>query len=167
MDGLTRDLLDYSKPSPARLVPSKVDRILESAIFLTPLARRGSPFTIRKEFDPRLPEIRVDPQKVQQVFLNILLNSIQALGDSGEIAVRTSMQKAGAKQTVVVEITDNGVGMSADILEKAARPFFTTKQRGTGLGLSIAQQIMQGHGGWMQIESEPDKGTRFLLFFPM
>jgi signal transduction histidine kinase len=167
MDKMTRDLLDYSRRSSAKLKPSSMNKILDNALYLTPFGREGSQFSIRKEFDSALPDVLADYRQVQQVFLNILINSIQATGDDGEITIKTAVRDEGGHRWAVVEISDNGVGMSPAILDKAVRPFFTTKQEGTGLGLSIAQQIMRNHRGKMEIESKLGKGTKFSLLFPL
>jgi polar amino acid transport system substrate-binding protein len=109
----------------------------------------------------------VDPQKVQQVFLNILLNAIQAMDESGEIAIRTSVEDGAEGRRLLVEIRDNGTGMSDETRRNSIRPFFTTKKTGTGLGLAIAQQVMESHDGSMELRSEPGHGTTVLLSFPM
>jgi signal transduction histidine kinase len=167
MDKLTRDLLDYSRRSSVKLKPSNMNEVLDSALYLTPFGRESSGIAIRKEYDSGLPDVRVDSRQVQQVFLNILINSIQATGDDGEITIKTGLRNESGQRWVVVEISDNGVGMSAATLNNAVRPFFTTKQEGTGLGLSIAQQIMRSHQGKMEIESKLGQGTMFSLLFPL
>lgn len=167
MDRLTRDLLDYSKPAPARLVFTDVHGVLDSALFLTPLNRAGSRYRVRKEYELSLPKIQIDPSKIQQVVLNILLNAIQAMDDDGEVVIKTSAGGEKAGRRLLVEIADNGVGMSAETLENALRPFFTTKKTGTGLGLAIGLQIMESHGGSIAMRSEEGKGTTFTLLFPI
>ena len=104
----------------------------------------------------------VDPQQVEQVFFNLILNAIQVTNHRGSIEVTT----AAASGAVRVTVADDGPGMDADVLERIFEPFYTTRAKGTGLGLAIVRKIVDGHDGTIEVESEPGRGTRFTVSFP-
>lgn len=110
-------------------------------------------------------QVRCRPQQLTQVFLNIIMNAAQAVKKNGMITIRTFKINGN----VIVEIIDNGTGMSEDVKKKIFEPFFTTKPigKGTGLGLSIAYSIVNEHGGTLDVESQPGKGTRFMIRLPL
>lgn len=120
--------------------------------------------TVTKDYGD-IPPIACYPGRVNQVFLNILNNARQAVGEKGEIRIRTYLRDGN----VCIEISDNGVGISKKHLTKVFDPGFTTKGVGvgTGLGLSICYQIIQDHKGDIEVESEPGKGTTFRIVLPM
>ncbi|MFH0958420.1 MAG: ATP-binding protein [Pseudomonadota bacterium] len=122
---------------------------------------------IQSNYDDNLPKISTDPNQLQQVFLNIIDNAIDAVGQSGQIKVETYTDQQNHKQ-IVVKISDNGPGISKEALSKIFDPFFTTKRpdEGTGLGLSISYGIMEKLGGRIEVESEEGKGTTFIISLP-
>jgi two-component system NtrC family sensor kinase len=113
-----------------------------------------------------LPPITCYPSQLNQVFMNILSNAAQAIEGEGEIRIET---KKSGKNRILISIHDSGVGMSKSTVEKIFDPFFTTKGlgQGTGLGLSISYGIIQNHGGEIRVESEPGKGTEFIIELPI
>jgi signal transduction histidine kinase len=103
---------------------------------------------------------------MKQVFLNILLNSLDAIKAHGRISITSrDIMKNGAKY-VQVEIADTGKGIPKKLVEQIFDPFFTTKEKGAGLGLAISHQIVQDHHGIIEVESMPKKGTTFLINLP-
>jgi len=122
---------------------------------------------IQTNYDDNLPKISTDPNQLQQVFLNIIDNAIDAVGQSGQIRVETFTDKQDHKQ-IMVKISDNGPGISRELISKIFDPFFTTKRpdEGTGLGLSISYGIMEKLGGHIAVESEEGKGTTFIISVP-
>lgn len=127
------------------------------------------------EFSENLPHINCQPGKLNQVFMNIITNAAQAtmetqlIRSEREVRVRTRLVNDSGKQFIQVDITDNGVGMSEQKISQIFNPFFTTKGvgQGTGLGLSIVKGILDDHDATIEITSEIDKGTTFLLSFPL
>ena len=113
-----------------------------------------SPKAIRivKHFDPHLPLTMVDPLEMQQVFLNLLMNAVQAMPSGGTVTA-TTFGNAAAKE-IHIEIADTGMGISDEIREKIFQPFFTTKNKGTGLGLAISKQFIEMHGGTIVCREE-------------
>ena len=127
------------------------------------------------EFSENLPNINCQPGKLNQVFMNIITNAAQAtmetqlIRSEREVKVRTRLVNDSGKQFIQVDITDNGVGMTEQKISQIFNPFFTTKGvgQGTGLGLSIVKGILDDHDATIEITSEIDKGTTFLLSFPL
>ena len=110
-----------------------------------------------------LPEIQADPDRLTQVLLNLYLNAIQAIGQHGVISVTVSESGAGVK----ISVTDSGKGIAADQLEAIFTPYFTTKAEGTGLGLAVVHNIVEQHGGTIQVASQEGKGSTFTLWLPV
>ena len=112
-----------------------------------------------------IPLVVCSPSQVNQVFLNLVTNAVQAMEDGkGTITLTTRGDEGG----VAVEVADTGKGITQDVLPKIFDPFFSTKEvgKGTGLGLSISYKIVQQHGGRIDVESKPGDGTRFTVWFP-
>ncbi|MBI4965627.1 MAG: two-component sensor histidine kinase [Desulfomonile tiedjei] len=124
--------------------------------------------TIRTEYDGGIPQVTTDSTQLQQVFLNIINNAIDAVGKGGTISIKTTLNSTNSRN-VVVEIADNGPGIPKEVLGKIFDPFFTTKspQEGTGLGLSISYSIMEKLGGRIAVASEPNEGTTFTITLPV
>jgi signal transduction histidine kinase len=122
---------------------------------------------VRREFSPHLPPILGDPPQLKQVFLNLLVNSLQAIDRDGEIGVKTCLREEKKGRVVEVEVRDTGGGIPAEILENIFNPFFTTKQEGTGLGLAIAHKIINQHKGKIEVINQPGIGATFLVRLPL
>lgn len=125
---------------------------------------------IHKNYEP-IPNILCYASQINQVFMNILSNAVQAIQGAGQIWLTILPMKASANYPgrVQISIQDNGVGMDAITLEKIFEPFFTTKSvgQGTGLGLSISYGIIQNHGGEIQVRSQKGVGTEFVIIIPL
>jgi len=126
-------------------------------------SKLGQGIKLRREYDPDLPEIEAYGSELNQVWTNIIANACEAMGESGELLLRTRQENGW----VVVEIQDNGPGIPAEVQNNIFNPFFTTKPvgQGTGLGLSISYNIVQKHGGEIRVLSEPGQ-TCFQVFLP-
>jgi signal transduction histidine kinase len=103
-------------------------------------------------------ETRIDPEKFQQVFLNLIFNAIQSIEGKGSITIRADLDETDFLRVAIV---DDGKGIPKDIMDKIFNPFFTTKEQGTGLGLAIVQRIVGLHGGTIAVTSEPGRYTQF------
>jgi signal transduction histidine kinase len=126
-----------------------------------------------RELENNLPSVMGDPEQLQQVFSNLILNAIQSMSVGGELHLSTSskwLSKEGLEdnQSLYVEVCvkDTGVGMAREVLENIFNPFFTTKDAGTGLGLMVTQGIIQDHEGWVEVNSEVGKGSTFKVYLP-
>ena len=141
-----------------------VNEKIEAAIEMALMASYTDNITVEKNFDS-VPGILAKPEEIQQVFLNIISNAVQAMEGKGKLTL-SSQQDQGF---VVVQIEDNGPGIPAKYITKVFDPFFTTKGQGegTGLGLNIVHRVVNQYGGNIKIESEPGEGTTFVISFPI
>jgi signal transduction histidine kinase len=156
------DLLDYARPKPAQFRPADLFATAEHAVALARQQVMSRPIQVRLSKEGELPLVVHDPGQIQQVFLNLLINSIQAMNGQGSVAVTLSQEGDQA----LVRVRDTGQGIAPQDLDKLFRPFFTTKGQGTGLGLSLARRIVENHGGRIEVESVPGKGTEFKVWLP-
>jgi PAS domain S-box-containing protein len=165
IDRIVRDLLNYAKPR----LPSHSDIHLEAlARRMVAMARqssKGDPGRIRLEVRDPIPGFTGDQTQLEQVLLNLLLNAQKATRSGGIITVRLSCDDAAGN--IRMEVSDNGPGISEDIMKKIFQPFFTTRTDGTGLGLAICLKNVQYHGGTIDVESKIGKGTRFIVTLPL
>ena len=118
---------------------------------------------VKKDFCKGLPRIKGNVVKLQQAFINILLNSVQAIKDEGIITVSTSYLEP--REEVIVEISDNGIGIAPDKIDKIFNPYFSTKKDGTGLGLSITKEIIKENAGEIHVSSDEYLGAKFQIIF--
>ena len=160
------EILHYSRPSQPRLQVARLADIVDRTVSLLEGEGRKARVAIIKESagttEDRgpLPTVNADPQQLQQVLMNLVLNAIQASSAGGEIRIRTyAADNSAGQPCAYVEIEDSGKGMSADQVAKAFQPFFSTKSHGTGLGLPIAKQIVEQHGGRITLRSSLGAGT--------
>jgi signal transduction histidine kinase len=162
------ELLDFARPSDPRLEYEDINGTLEGMILLVSNETKKKQISIVKNYSSDLPLVQIDREQIKQVFLNILLNSIEATPEKGEIIVKTrSFEKTEGEPYIQIEFTDNGRGIPSEHLEDIFTPFYTTKEKGSGLGLSISQQIVQDHRGYINVESEVNKGTSFFINLPL
>jgi signal transduction histidine kinase len=159
---LAGQLLAFSKAR--RLAPHRVE-VNAVARRTLELLRAGLPSHIDVRADLAAGEllIQADETQVQQVLMNLCLNARDAMPDGGLLRVETAPVPDGVR----LSVEDSGVGMSAHVKAHLFDPFFSTKDRGTGLGLAVVQQIVEGHGGQVDVHSTPGRGARFDVFWPM
>ena len=156
------DLLDYARPREPEFRAGDLNEIAERAIGLARQQTLTRPIEFEFARAEGLAPVEHDATQIQQVLLNLLLNSIQAIKDSGKIRV----QVGSDDNMATVTISDTGYGISPENLSKVFRPFFTTKGQGTGLGLSLARGIVEAHGGHIEVTSELGKGSCFKVWLP-
>jgi signal transduction histidine kinase len=166
---MMKNLINYARPVAAQPVRFNVNKILEKTIYFIekhPSFTSGDPRKrLIRELDETLPEIVGDPQQLQQVFLNLLLNAADAVPDGGAITVRTVHDKEA--KTVSVVLRDTGKGIPAELMEKIFQPFFTTKGKGTGLGLAVSKRIVEEHGGGIAVSNNVSGGATFAITLPV
>jgi signal transduction histidine kinase len=145
--------------------------VLEETIALVVYEMEAQGVLLKREDDPALPPVPMDGEQMKQVFLNLLLNAIQAMPQGGKLKVATAVQShsGGTRGSPVVTITfqDSGEGIAEEIQSRIFEPFFSTKEEGIGLGLPIAQRIIEEHGGEIKLESTLGKGTTFYITLPL
>jgi nitrogen-specific signal transduction histidine kinase len=168
ISSLVNELLEFARPSDPKFELADINNILDGMILLISTETKKKQISVLKEFSPNLPAVHVDQEQIKQVFLNILLNAIEATLPTGTVVVRTrSFIKSGDEPHVQVEFTDTGCGIPPEYLEDIFTPFFTTKNKGSGLGLSISNQIIQDHRGYIHVESKVNTGTSFYVNLPV
>jgi signal transduction histidine kinase len=177
--GIVRQLLEFSRRREPAFRSVEIGPLVEKVIGL--LEHKISEKNVRAEcmIDKALPPIQADPDQLQQVFLNLFLNSLQALQPGGLIKIKAAMvwtnngngavSGEGKERRLSIEIEDNGAGIPAEHISQVFDPFFTTKDigEGTGLGLSVSYGIVKDHGGEIRVESKPEQFTRFTILLPM
>ena len=172
LERLVKDLLNYAKPVPKDYVPTDINQLVDKVIsFFMAQQRKSIDFKIEKRFFPSLPKTMIDPSSMEQAFLNIILNAQRAMPRGGTFNVSTVPLYGGKDngkkvQEVQVIFEDSGIGISGENLLKIFNPFFSTRSDGTGLGLSITKNIVEQHGGRIEVESEVNVGTRFVIILP-
>ncbi|MFH1505100.1 MAG: response regulator [Candidatus Omnitrophota bacterium] len=177
-DDIIRMFLDFSRVSKLEIKPKDINSILVESLKLIQHTVRLEDIKVRQELAKKLPMALVDEGKIEQVFINILLNAIQSMHNGGKLYIRTYLAKINkllenrgrnyfdiGEQAIIVEIKDTGIGISKENMKKIFDPFFTTKgpQEGTGLGLSVTQNIIDMHRGIIEIQSVKDKGTKVVV----
>lgn len=168
-DQVIKGLLDFSSISEMKMVPENLNSIIESSLLLIKNHIDRNRIEVIKDLKTDLPIINLDKNKIEQAFINIFLNSIDAMPNGGQLKIRTDTQETEKEGRVVIsEIEDTGAGIPSDILDKIGEPFFTTKREkgGTGLGLSIVKNIVNLHYGKIKIENKKgSSGVRVTVMF--
>lgn len=170
-------LLDLGRPVQLRLAPLNVHQLLERVALLTEGLAAEHGVTILRRYDPSLPPILGDEDRLIQVFHNLVRNAIEAMPGGGRLTLTTRLSLnplfakvdlgRGIRSMVEVQVIDEGQGIPEASRPKIFDPFFTTKERGLGLGLSLCHRILEEHKGAIQVESAPGKGTVVTCFLPI
>ncbi|HEV2437029.1 MAG TPA: ATP-binding protein [Verrucomicrobiae bacterium] len=155
-DAVIKGLLDFSRSEPLSLVPQDLNPVIEESLLLVKHELTQHHVLLEKNLAAQLPRVALDRNKLKQVFINVFMNAIQAMGDSGTLSVKTLVtaeETGAAGQRVVIQTEDTGSGIPEDKLDKLFEPFFTTKPAGfgTGLGLSVSGKIIELHRGTISI----------------
>lgn len=175
IDDLVRELLDFSKTKELKFEERNLNQILFEIIEREKL-RLPKNIHILTEFDPSLPDVKVDDKLIHQVFSNLVQNAIEATSknDEGFVWVKSKVvtdfvlkKDKIKKKFISVQIQDDGQGMSEDILKNIFIPYYSTKKKGTGLGLAIANKIIEQHGGTIVVNSKLGEGAKFQVYLPI
>ena len=169
LDRIVRDVLHFARPAEPRPVTITAGSLFSRVRGLLDSQLEKASIRLNLASSPPL-RIRVDPQQIEQVLINLIQNAAESIGRDGTITLRTRstlMPLAGhATPVVILEVIDTGKGIPLKVQERLFDPFFTTKEAGTGLGLSIAARIVEKHGGAIQYQTEVDRGTTFGIVLP-
>ena len=172
LDKTICDLLSFARESEPDWVTGNLNDVVEETLFFIRREELQNGEGVLMQLDPQMPEIPLDPQQLQQVLFNLVINARQATGSAGRVVVSTSVRPSMGDrnspvdegQYVEVCVRDDGPGIDAETLAEIFKPFFTTKNQGTGLGLPISRKIVEAHGGVIRVESVPGQGTAFYLW---
>lgn len=166
LENILQDLLDFAKPLQLKPGWHEINRILTTSIELLEMKFKEQHISIIADLDPLFPKMQMDRQKMEQAFINILLNALESSPRNGAIEI-TSALKGDGDQMAEVIIADEGSGVPTAHLSDIFKPFFTTKSRGTGLGLSNAKRIIEAHGGRIRVQNRDPSGAFFKTTIPV
>ncbi len=164
---IVEDLLNFSRQKKPQYTEADINHTLESVISVVENQFSRNAITIKREYDPSIPLVAMDIDKMRQVYMNLLINAYQAMDADGDIHVSTRYDQA--RDGVLTLFSDRGCGIPKSIQTRIFEPFFTTKEpgRGTGLGLAVSYGIVKEHGGEISFESEEGYGTLFTVWLPI
>jgi two-component system NtrC family sensor kinase len=162
---IVKRLLDFARQTKPQKRLANINMLIETIILLVRNQASFRNIIIEKQLSERAPEVLVDPDQIQQVFVNIILNAAEAMAKGGTLTIRSKVSED--RRNIVVSFTDTGPGIPESQRERIFDPFYTTKEHGTGLGLSISYGIVEQHGGTISVESLMGKGSAFTIQLPI
>lgn len=165
LTGLVKRLLIFARPIANKMLPTDINQLVKKTIAFLGSNPENKKITFETAFAANLPNVNADQNALEQVLLNIIVNATEAVDEDGCIRISTAFSKS--KETVTIQITDNGCGISDDVQEKIFDPFFTTKSHGAGLGLSISYEIIKAHGGSIRHCRAQPRGAAFTISLPL
>ncbi len=162
---VVNNLLDFTRIKPPAQVETNLHSLLEDSLKLVGHQASLQSIEVVKQFEKELPLVRVDPDQIKQVLVNVILNAVQAMSTGGTLTLKTK----ATENSVEIAVQDTGMGVPKESLKKVFDPFFTTKPvgQGTGLGLSLSYTIVQRHGGTIALSSRVNEGTTVTIWFPV
>ena len=160
---ILKQLSSFSKMPPPELKTARVNNLIEDSLSLIQYDKRVQDITIMKDLSPAIPEIITDSNQLRQVFVNVILNAADAMPDGGTLTIRSREEN----NSVVIDFQDTGAGLAAEDLSNIFDPLYTTRDKGTVLGLAVSYRIIKKLNGCMRVESEPKKGSKFVISLPM
>ena len=170
LDRRISHLLSFSRPAPFRPVSESLPRLIDELLPAVAQPIRERHVDLEMAVPAGLPQIRVDPMQVEQAILEIVSNALDAMPSGGRLRIGAFLADGAGgdhgSRDIVVEVSDTGGGIPADVLASVCEPFFTTRQEGTGLGLAIAKRYVEQNGGRLEIASRPGEGTTVRLRLP-
>lgn len=177
---IIKGLLGFSRKTSSEKVYVNINALMESTISMVRNQAKFHNIKFRLDFDEAIPQVPTDPNQLQQVFINLLINAADAMNERGQVRIATRMAgdtpdglmrgyPQAAKKYIEIEFTDSGPGIPEEHLSKIFEPFFTTKPvgKGTGLGLAVSYGIIKKHGGNIFVKSEAGKGASFFVRLPV
>jgi len=160
---IIKDLLDFAKPQALSFTLSPIGEIIERACNLTEAKRSDQGVGVEKHYQEHLPAAMIDETLLEQAFINLILNALDAMQDGGMLSITVSTEGA----ELVITFGDTGEGIPPQDLEKIFNPFYTTKPDGVGLGLSVTHRIIQAHQGKIDVASQVQKGSKVTVRLPI
>jgi len=171
METILNQLLSFGRPSHPEFYPISVEEVIDSILVLMNTELSRSNIEVIKMYNKDIPKIMADGEQLKQVFMNVVLNAIQAMPEGGSLKIITCIEPesmdGATSDFVAIRFEDTGCGVSEENLKNLFNPFFTTKDQGSGLGLSISHRIIREHNGHINVESRVGKGTTFTVKLPL
>jgi len=175
IDSILNQMLRFAAPAKTTFAPTHVHDVLEHAVGVIQPQLQDRRIVLQCRFGAEPDLVKADEYQLEQAFLNLLLNSLEATGADGELTVKTQMASPGepalasnpAAPVLKVDITDTGMGIAPENLKRLFEPFFSTKPGGTGLGLAISRRIIEEHHGELRVQSEVGRGTTITAALPL
>ncbi len=169
IESFMKQMLNFARPPAPQFTLVDVNAIIDATVAFSvrhpSFSSNGKEVIVKKHLFEQMPKTMADPLKLQQVFLNLLLNAADAMPEGGTITLQTVYDEPSNK--IWITVTDTGKGFSETVLSKIFEPFLTTKPKGTGLGLAIVKRLVEQHGGSVAVESRPGKGTSIIMSLPV
>ncbi|MCR4406484.1 MAG: response regulator [Anaerolineae bacterium] len=162
---IVQGMLEFYRPSKGQRAPIDTNTIVENVLTLAAKQLQHGQVTVHQRLAPNLPPLEAVSDQLKQVFLNIVINAVEAMPDGGDLYVDTGLTPDG--RWITVSFTDTGIGLSPEEQANIFEPFYTTKTKGTGLGLSVSYGIIERHGGSIEVHSQPGQGSRFTVKLPV
>lgn len=162
---ILRGMLDFARAPEQEKILTNINNILRDLLLLVSYQSEYKNIVIKEDLNPDVPSIMAVHGQLKQVFMNIIINALQAMPEGGELNVSTAFDKDPGK--IIVTVRDTGHGITEEEIKKIFQPFYTSKKTGTGLGLSISYGIIKDHGGDVEVKSDNGKGTAFVIYLPV
>jgi C4-dicarboxylate-specific signal transduction histidine kinase len=166
LNSLVARFLDFARPSHLELQPQRISELMDRALESVHNQFPNANVQVERNYSADLPEILVDGQMCEQIFVNLITNAYQAMDSSGLLRVAIFAESANGRNGVGITVEDTGSGVAPELREQIFNPFFTSKKEGVGLGLSIVAKIVDDHRGSIRLESDSERGARFHVFLP-
>jgi PAS domain S-box-containing protein len=169
MTGIVQDLLNFSRVSNLEKENVQIEEVLNQVLSFVDIRAKKQKVDLRKNFSHAIPVIDADKNRLEQAFLNIIINALDAMPGGGVLTITTGSGKLSNTDYATIEFRDTGSGMTQEQTTRIFDPFFTTKPagEGTGLGLSVTYEIIRSHGGEIRVRSQKDEGTVFEVLLPL
>lgn len=181
LDGFVTNLLKFARPRESKFTNIYLEEIIQKSLFMVHTQIENKQIKVVENYEENLPKIPGDAGQLQQVFINLFINAIDAMDPGGTLTIKIRLElkpdhkpgncsevpKIKLLNFLAVEVTDTGKGIDSSSHEMIFNPFYTTKSDGTGLGLSISHRIIEQHGGSITVESTPGKGSTFTVLLPV
>ena len=168
INSMVGQMLQFASLKPAKFETVQIHDVLEISLRLLRHQITAKMISVDKDFKARPGVVRGDEAQLQQVVMNLLLNSLEAMDPNGNLNISTEITKdKRGVHLLKVSIQDTGTGIAQENLHRVFEPFFTTKKNGTGLGLAISQRVAEEHHGKIEAHSEPGKGSTFTISLPV
>jgi len=167
LNNLITELLDFAKPHLPKYEMTNILEILNKSLELTKKNIREKDIKTNIDIETSKFSVYVDKAQIEQVFINIIKNAVNASRPQGRLNIKLEVVSRGKEEFLSISFEDNGLGIEPENLEKIFNPFFTTNPQGTGLGLSVVHKLVTENNGEIEVESVVDKGTKFIIKFPI